>query len=216
MSNWIPRTTRSGIEYGGTESSYYWNSADNPYAYPNICLANCTCYAYGRLAEAGSTPPIDVAAAIADLGGLPSAWQWQWYPNLSDGWKAYPFVGKPRALAPGDLVIWSDNVNGNSRNHVAVIESVISNRKWMVSESLYTDSTTRNTGNFQLISDWMIANYPSRFFNYRTLDLDAASPSWYGEQWPDYVLLNPDNNVIGKFNFFLKKNSKKRRRVTYA
>lgn len=215
MSSWTPRITMSGMEYGGTANQHYWVSGNNYYAYPNICLANCTCYAWGRIIEAGGTPAIDIAAAIADLGGLPSAWQWQWYPNTADGWEAYPFAGKPRPLAPGDLVIWSDNTNGNSRNHVAVIETVISNRKWMVSESLYTDANVRNTGNFQLISGWMIANWPQRFFNYRSLDLDAASPSWYGEQWPDYVLLNP-NNIVGNFTYFIRNRNRKRRRIIYV
>ena len=36
------------------------------------------------------------------------------------------FAGNNSKLKPGDLVIWSDNTNGNTRNHVAVIEEVFS------------------------------------------------------------------------------------------
>ena len=211
---WTLRTTRTGIEYGGTASSYYWTSSVNPYAYPSICLANCTCYAWGRIKEAGDSGPFDLNLAIADLGGLPSAWQWHWYPNTTDGWNSYPFTNKPDDLKAGDLVIWSDNVNGNTRNHVAVIEQVITNRKWIISESLYTDAgTIRATNNFNTISSWMIANVPSRFFQSRTLDLDDPDPQWYGEQWPDYVLLNPNSRDNGSSDLLIINKTKQRRRI---
>lgn len=215
MSRWTPRTTNSGLRYGGSANAYYWSSANNPYAYPSLCLANCTTYAWGRIKEAGDTDPVNIAWAQSDLGSLPSAWQWIWYP--SSDWIMSSFANKPRALRAGDLVVWSDNVNGQSRNHVAVIEEVISSRMWYISESLWTEgASARGTGDFQTISDWMLANAPARFFSYRILDLDAASPSWYGEQWPDYVLLNPNPHLDSKFGFFQRSKKIRRRRIIYV
>ena len=215
MSNWTPRTTYSGIEYGGTASQYYWSTTYNHYAYPSICLANCTCYAEGRQAEGGLTSAVDFTWAQSDLGGLPSAWQFHWYPNTAAGWVSANFAGNNSKLKPGDLVIWSDNTNGQTRNHVAVIEVVYSSRRWLISESLYTEGNgIRATANFNSISNWMLNNVPARFFTSRVLDLDNPSPSWYGDQWPDYVLYL--NNSVGAFKFFTSKNKMKRRRIIYV
>lgn len=213
--SWTVRSTYNGIEYGGSASRYYWSASFNPYAYPSICLANCTCYAVGRQAEAGLSSAVDFAAAQSDLGGLPSAWQFHWYPNTAAGWISGNFAGNNSKLKPGDLVIWSDNTNGNTRNHVAVIEEVFSSRRWRISESLYTEGNgIRATANFTSISNWMINNVPGRFFTSRILDLDNPSPSWYGEQWPDYVLYL--NVPVNKFSFFASKKRPLRRRMLYV
>lgn len=202
--SWTVRSTYNGIEYGGSASQYYWSASFNPYAYPSICLANCTCYAAGRQAEAGLSSAVDFDAAQSEIGGLPSAWQFHWYPNTAEHWVSKGFAAAHSALQSGDLVIWSDNKSGNIRNHVAVIEQVYSDRRWLISESLYTEGNgIRATANFNTISNWMLHNVPARFFTARVLDMDNQSPTWYGEQWPDYVLHHDTPRVPG-FMFPMK------------
>lgn len=160
MSNWTPRTNRSGIEYGGSSHNYFWNRNYNPNATSENCLANCTTYAYGRILEAGDLAPVSVIRN-ANL----------WHTVLTNGWTAIPF--NPADCEPGDLLEWSGN-----NNHVAVVE-YINGTTVHYSQSSYTN---RNTSwSLQAISDWMIANYPNRFFGMNNTD------NWR----PTYILKNP-------------------------
>lgn len=179
---WKPRTTREGLDYDGDQQYNYWSYPHNKGGLYSICLANCTTFAYGRILEAGDPAPVTVFA---------NANNWPLYPNEAEGWKVSPFTQKLHKVAAGDLFVWKD------MNHVAVVEKVISDRSWAISESMYTgDDGTVNSnrspavmGNsLKEVSDWMIENYPSRFFNYRTIDLDG------GDAWPDYVLYNPNSH----------------------
>lgn len=175
---WVMRTTMDGLEYGGYAHDYYWNPAINPGASVECCLADCTTYAYGRVLEAGSTAPIS---------GWHSAGAW---PNcLANGWTCEPY--SPHTIRKGDIVCW---VSGN---HVAVIEGWDASIGVIyVSESLYTgdhgvayyngsyDSRTVMGYDMKSVSDWMIANYPARFFT-------CDSLYWVGLGDPDYILRNP-------------------------
>lgn len=144
MSNWTSRTTRDGLEYGGWSHDNYWNIAYNGCATPNLCLANCTCYAYGRILEAGDLAPVSVIRNANN-----------WHNYLTNGWYAIPF--NPADCEPGDILEW-----GGGYNHVAVVE-YIDGDIVHYSQSSYTG---RNTSwSLQRISDYMIANYPNNFFS---------------------------------------------------
>lgn len=175
---WIARSSRDGLEYNGAAHNYYWDALHNPGASFENCMANCTTYAFGRILESGSPAPIS---------GWHSAAAW---PNcLINGWTCEPY--SPHTVREGDIVCW---VGGN---HVAVVERCDPQAGIIyVSQSLYTgdhgvayynggyDPRTIMGNTMKSVSDWMIANYPDRFFTY-------ASLYWVGLGDPDYILRNP-------------------------
>lgn len=180
MSNWVSRTNRRGLEYGGSAHNYYWNYAYNPNATYANCMANCTTYAYGRILEAGDPKPVSV---IRDAKNWPSV--------LTNGWTAVVF--NPAACEPGDLLIWN-------ANHVAVVEYIEGNVVHYSQSSytgdhgvaMYGGSYDRRTPavmgpNLQSVSNWMIANYPSRFFSMNNTN------NWR----PDIILKNPMHHSGG-------------------
>ena len=195
--SWSPRTNRYGIEYGGTAHDYYWNISYNPDARFSSCLADCTCLAYGRCLEEGCRGPVPYSSEWS----LPSASSW--HSRLTNGWIAKTYSVYYASAKPGDIVEWS------SGNHVAVIEAV-SGGTLYVSSSLYTGDngsayaipgdpssgysqrTHATMGNtLQDVSNWMIANYEWRFYEYRTADF--ISNTRLGGTQPDYILVNPDS-----------------------
>lgn len=166
MSNWTSRTNRSGIEYGGSSHDYFWNKNINPNATPALCLANCTTYAYGRILEAGDLAPVSIIKNANN-----------WHNYLTNGWTYQGF--NPNDCEPGDILEW--NVNGN---HVAVVE-YIENGIVYYSQSSYTNRNV--TWTLQDISDYMINNFPSRFFSM------GNTSSWK----PNLILKNPAHHSGG-------------------
>lgn len=173
---WSPRTSRSGIEYGGSDSQYYWNSSINPNATFQLCLANCTTYAYGRVQEEGLPKPVTT---------IRNANNWHTVVNTAEDWSLLNYTSG-MVLNQGDIVEWS-------ANHVAVVEYQGTNPT--VSASWYTDDnghvygsrTTAVMGNtLQSVSNWMIANYPTRFFHTNTLTNESRLAG--NSQNPLYVL----------------------------
>lgn len=184
--SWSPRTSRTGIEYGGSASSYYWTSV-NPGANYNNCLANCTTLAYGRVLEEGCRAPV---SSFINAGN--------WHTVVTNSWQAYSYSSYQSQIKPGDIIEWP--------GHVAVVETVTSSSIYC-SSSLYTGDHGRaywppDSGNFdtrssavmgstlQDVSNWMIANYAWRFYEYT--DVDTISNVRIGAQ-PTYVLVNPDS-----------------------
>lgn len=184
--SWTPRRSRSGIEYGGAKSSYYWTSV-NPGANYSNCLANCTTLAYGRVLEEGCRAPV---SSFRDAGN--------WHTVVANGWTAESYSSYVSSIKPGDIIEWP--------GHVAVVETVSSSTIYC-SSSLYTGDHGRaywppGSGNYdtrssavmgstlQDVSDWMIANYAWRFYEYTTVD--TISNVRLGVQ-PTYILVNPDS-----------------------
>lgn len=184
--SWSPRTTRNGIEYGGSASSYYWSSA-NPGATYSNCLANCTTLAYGRVLEEGCRAPV---SSFIDAGN--------WHTVVANGWIAHSYSNYVSNIKPGDIIEWP--------GHVAVVETV-SGSTIYCSSSLYTgdhgraywppDSSTYDTrspsvmgSTLQDVSNWMIANYAWRFYEY--VDSNTITNVRLGVQ-PTYILVNPDS-----------------------
>lgn len=184
--SWTPRTTRNGIEYGGAYSSYYWSSL-NPGATYSNCLANCTTLAYGRVIEEGCRAPV---SSFVDAGN--------WHNVVTNGWIAYSYNSYVSNIKPGDIIEWP--------GHVAVVENV-SGSAIYCSSSLYTGdhgraywppgSSTYDTrsasvmgSSLQDVSDWMIANYDWRFYEY--VNADTITNVRLGIQ-PTYILVNPDS-----------------------
>lgn len=210
MSNWTPRTTRNGLEYGGEAHPYYWDPAYNPNASYANCLANCTTYTYGRILEAHQPKPVQY---IVNAGG------WHNYVNQEEGWTAVPFSSHEDKIKPGDILEW----NG----HVAVVEEVINGVPYL-SSSDYTGDHGQaywppGSSNFdrrtaavmgpsvQSVSNWMFANYPSRVFSYYSLEQLCNRMG----SVPTYVLVNPattpqDDSLPVWMLILLSKKRKKR------
>ena len=169
---------RSHYEFGaGNWSQYYWSNSNNPGATFDLCMANCTTYAYGRVMENGLPRPVTQ---------FRNANNWHNYVNTSDGWSLLTY-SSGMALVPGDIVEWSGN-------HVAVVETSGTNP--YISGSFYTGddgtgSSNRSTavmGNsLYTVSLWMNATSSRqyRFYHYVTL---TTENSWIGNTQPSYVL----------------------------
>lgn len=166
MSNWTIRNNRNGLEYGGSSHDYFWNINFNGCATPALCLANCTCYAYGRILEAGDLAPVWVIRNANN-----------WHNYLTNGWTAIPF--NPADCEPGDILEWT-----GSNNHVAVVEYIDGNKVYY-SQSKYT--TRNESWSMSRISNWMITNYPDRFFSISNTD------NWR----PNLILKNPAHHSGG-------------------
>lgn len=189
MSSWTPRTVYNGIEYGGAQDMFYWDTAYNPGAVfdsglgtYDLALPNCTTYCYGRIQEAGDPVPVSVFANAN-----------QWHNYLTNGWTAIPFSIDD--VEPGDILEWA-----SPDNHVAVVEAV-SGSTIYVSQSFYTDDNGTPYGNRTpgvwgstkaQVSAYGLANYPWRFFNY---SLDTAAYGYH----PTYILKNPAHHDLDEW-----------------
>lgn len=174
---WVPQTNRSHFAYGaGAWSQYYWSSL-NPGATFQLCLANCTTFAYGRPLENGWPKPVTA---------FRNANNWHNYVNYADGWDLITYTSGMQLLA-GDIVEWQ-------AQHVAVVEQNGTNP--YIGGSWYTDDNGHAYGNrsvsviggstLQDVSNWMIANYPNRFFHYVPLSTENANAG--GGAPPKYVI----------------------------
>lgn len=225
MSSWVRRNSRTGIEYGGAASTYYWDNI-NPYTnfyvwYPwqgapgavycntyNLALPNCTTYAYGRILEAGDPAP-HAANACYNANS--------WHQHLANGWTCVPYNFDDLEL--GDIVEWS---NGNQYNHVAVVEELDhTNRLVYISQSFYTSDNGSASGDRtdtlwgttkQSVSNYGINNAPNRFFIFSGI----AYP--YQGTLPNYILKNPDPHTPDPTTFFrfLTKKEKRSKKIIYV
>ena len=164
--------------YGaGAWSIYYWNASYNPGATFQLCMANCTTYAYGRVRENGLPIPVTQ---------FRNANNWHYYVNTSAGWTLLNY-SSGMALQPGDILEWS-------ANHVAVVESNGTD-PW-VSGSWYTgdDGTAASDRSYlgmggstlQDVSNWMVANASRRFYRYERMT--SVNSTAGGGAYPVYVI----------------------------
>lgn len=174
------RTTSKGLEY---PNKYYWNKSVNPYGDITNGLADCTCFAYGAIIEDGHRP---CTSRICNADSF--------HKYLINGWTYIPFdISK---LEIGDIIEWS------RKCHVAVVSDTQRN----ISGSFYTGMhgkaywgggfDTRSFTSLQEMSDWMITNYPTRFFHHWDI---ATENKWVGGD-PDYILKHPLYSVAENRN----------------
>ena len=158
----------SHYEYGaGSWSVYYWDPSYNPGATKELCMANCTTYAYGRVRENGLPRPVSQFRNANN-----------WHLYVANGWQKIDYYSG-MALQQGDIVEWE-------ANHVAVVETNGTNP--YVSSSWYTECTLRYdaVSSMQIISGWMVINAPGRFYRYVTLTTENSGAG--GGAYPKYVL----------------------------
>ena len=165
------RTSAKGLEY---PNKYYWDKKVTPYGDIRNGLADCTCFAYGAIIEDGHRPVVD---RICNANNF--------HKYLINGWSYVPYA--PHKIELGDIIEWS------AKCHVAVV----SDNQQNISGSFYTGDhgrayydggfDTRSFTSQKEMSDWMIANYPTRFFHYWDILTECK---WVGGE-PEYILKHP-------------------------
>lgn len=164
--------------YGaGSWSIYYWNASYNPGATFQLCMANCTTYAYGRVRENGLPAPVTQ---------FRNANNWHHYVNTSENWSLLNYTSGMQ-LKQGDILEWS-------AVHVAVVESNGTD-PW-VSGSWYTgdDGTAASDRSYlgmggstlQDVSNWMVTNASWRFYRYERMT--SVNSTAGGGAYPVYVI----------------------------
>jgi len=164
------RVSAKGLEY---PNKYYWDIIRNPYASVLNGLADCTCYCYGAVIEDGHRP---VVSRVCNANN--------YHQFLINGWWAIPY--DVNRLEKGDIIEWS------TKCHVAVYTG---NNE--IAGSFYTGMhgkaywngkfDTRSFKTLQEMSDWMVANYPTRLFHHWAIEEESR---WCGGK-PDYILKHP-------------------------
>lgn len=164
------RVTAKGLEY---PNKYYWDINRNPYASVLNGLADCTCYCYGAVIEDGHRP---VVSRVCNANN--------YHSYLINGWSYIPY--EESKLEIGDIIEWK------SKCHVAVY---VGDGK--IAGSFYTGEhgrayyngkfDTRHFTSLEEMSDWMVANYPTRFFHCWEIDEECR---WCGGS-PEYILKHP-------------------------
>lgn len=199
---WTVQNQRSHFAYGSAGNTYYWTNS-NIYIQANAlsnCMANCTTLAYGRVIENGNRVPI---GGTYDGGN--------WHNGLINSWTSQGWSSYYSSVKAGDLIEWS--------GHILVVEYVdyasSDGRGIYCSSSLYTGdngSAYAEPGNpasgfsprtnavmgstLQSRSNWMINNYPTRFYQYDSLY--NINQSWFRINLNNAtVLINPDSGGGG-------------------
>lgn len=112
MAVFVPRLNDSGMT-----SSAWWYSSGNPFYAAGYGLPNCTCYAYGRYAEARGA-----------WANLPRWDAEDWYDDATSFSRgSVPALGAVLCLGQ----------TGDGPGHVAIVEQIAENGDIVVSESHY-------------------------------------------------------------------------------
>ena len=164
------RTTAEGLGY---PNPFYWDINRNPYASVLNGLADCTCYTYGAVIEDGHRP---IVSRVCNADN--------YHKYLINGWSYVPY--EETKLEKGDVIEWS------SKCHVAVY---VGNGN--IAGSFYTGEhgraywngkfDTRHFGSLEIMSEWMIKNYPTRFFHCWAIETENK---WVNGS-PEYILKHP-------------------------
>ena len=171
-------TDIQGLEYGGKYHRYFWDKSVNPLATITSGLADCTCFVLGDVAHDNLPQPVN-PVRNANL----------WHTCVTNGWSFIPFSKEKVEL--GDILEWTNGC------HVARVSKIIDDTIY-ISGSFYTGihgksmwngkwDTRDGLNTLQELSDFMIANYPTRFFHYWSLENENR---WVGYE-PAYILKPP-------------------------
>lgn len=173
-------TSIKGLEYGGKYHKYFWDAQINPLATIDNCLANCTCFVIGDvLADNKPLPVYKITNANT------------WHLYLTNGWTLHDFDIKN--VQVGDILEWTNGC------HVARVNK-IENGQIYISGSFYTGThgkamfeggfdTRDGLNSLKEVSDFMVANFPTRFFHCWELENENV---WVGST-PRYIIKMPKN-----------------------
>lgn len=164
--------------YNGKYSKYFWDASINANASIVNGLANCTTFAYGLAKMWGLGAPVK---RISDAKN--------WHKNVSDDWEVLDYAKEN--VRHGDILEWESN-------HVAVAEdNNYVHASWYTGEhgAAYYDGvydTRNNIHSLQELSNFMIENYPYRFYHYVTISQENKS---VGGVEPRYILRKKNSDT---------------------
>ena len=170
----------SDLIYGGKYHNEFWNPQFNREANIQNALANCTTGVIGFCLVEKDPLPVSV---ITDASS--------WHKYLTNGWRCIDF--DPSKVKVGDIIQWVDKC------HVCKVAD-IKDGVIYINGSFYTGEhgvayyqgkyDTRNRfKSLQELSDFMVSEYPTRFYHYWTLDKESQMVG--GK--PEHILVCPDN-----------------------
>lgn len=163
------RTTADGLAY---PNKYYWDVSRNPYATVPDGLADCTCYCFGAVIEDGHRP---VVSKVCNANS--------YHKYLINGWTWIPY--EESKLEEGDIIEWADKC------HVAMFvgDGISGSFYTGIHGQAYYDGKfdTRPFTSLKEMSDWMVANYPTRLFHHWSIEEESR---WCGGS-PNYILKHP-------------------------
>ena len=168
------------IEEVKYNAPYFWNPSINPLAKVSTCLPDCTTLVIGSI-KASGMPNICSVYGNAN----------EYHKHLINGWVAVPYKEYRANIKIGDVIEWEKG------NHVAIVSNIVGGVPY-ISGSFYTGingkaywegkyDTREGLTSLKQVNDFMIANYPYRYFHYVSIDEESK---WCGGE-PDYVLVSP-------------------------
>lgn len=171
--------TINKIKYGGLYHYFFWDPNFNSLATVENCMANCTCFVLGDCGVTGSPRPVSTAVGAA-----------RWHEYVANGWKAIPFDRSK--IKVGDIIEWTQNA------HVARVFKIEDGTPW-VRASFYTGEhgvsvydghydTRTSFSTTEQVSDFMVKNYPARFYHENTLEKECRMVNCQ----PAYILSMPN------------------------
>lgn len=168
------------LSFGGRYHDECWNPNFNKEATIPNALANCTAGVIAFCLIERDPLPVSV---ISDASS--------WHNYLTNGWRCIDFDEKK--VKVGDIIQWTDKC------HVCKVAD-IKDGVIYINGSFYTgehgvayyngkyDTRNRFTS-LQELSDFMVNEYPTRFYHYWTLDKESQMVG--GK--PEHILVRPDN-----------------------
>lgn len=128
MPTFVPRLNDNGIR-----TSPWYVSNQNPFEAAGYGMPNCTCYAYGRYAEARNA-----------WANLPTSDAKDWYGQ------ATAFTRSATTPALGSVICWG--CTGSGPGHVGIVETIASNGDIQVSMSHWSARTNPNIPYWELVT----------------------------------------------------------------
>ena len=176
-------TSIKGLEYGGKYHRFFWDLSYNPLATIPNCLANCTTFVIGDILVDGLPIP------VSHIGNANT-----WHLYLTNGWTLHDF--EYSKVKVGDVIEWTNGC------HVARVTKIDKGQIY-ISGSFYTGihgkatwddkfDTRDGLNSLKEVSDFMITNYPTRFFHHWEIENENI---WVKDS-PRYILRPPTNIVV--------------------
>lgn len=172
--------TINELSYGGRYHNECWNPQFNKEATIPNALANCTAAVIAFCLIENDPLPVSV---ISDASN--------WHNYLTNGWRCIDF--DESKVKAGDVIQWVDKC------HVCKVAG-IKDGTIFINGSYYTGEhgvayyngkydTRDQFKSLQELSDFMVNNYPTRFYHYWTLDKESQMVGGV----PEHILVRPDN-----------------------
>lgn len=171
--------TINDLAYGGKYHNQCWNPQFNKEATIPNALANCTAAVIAFCLIERDPLPVSV---ISDASN--------WHNYLTNGWRCIDF--DERKVKVGDIIQWTDKC------HVCKVADIVDGTIY-INGSFYTGEhgvayyngkydTRTMFKSLQELSDFMVNEYPTRFYHHWTLDKESQMVGGR----PEHIFVRPD------------------------